>query len=141
LAPGRFAAKAAAHEPWIVLDFLGFPRPNRDFQWVTRLEAGKTFSSAFSLALTGAETGARGRGHAEAQDWSWRELSLTSDFLQWIVVRALAFRRPNPKAACSSSSFARPAERQAESYPPNALGSGFQHFCGYLRSLTNYLTS
>jgi hypothetical protein len=105
------------------------------------LKRGKLFLSPFSLALRGAAAGARGRGHAEAQDWSWRELNPTSDFLQWIVVRAIAFRRPNPKAACSSSSFARPAERQAESYPPNAHGSGFQHFCGYLRSLTNYLTS
>jgi hypothetical protein len=31
LAPGRFAAKTPVHEPWIVLDFLGFFRPNPDF--------------------------------------------------------------------------------------------------------------
>jgi hypothetical protein len=31
LAPPRFAAKVPAHEPWIVLDFLGFSRPKRDF--------------------------------------------------------------------------------------------------------------
>jgi hypothetical protein len=31
LAPGRFAAKARADERWILLDFLGFSRPNRDF--------------------------------------------------------------------------------------------------------------
>jgi hypothetical protein len=31
LAPGRFAAKTPADECWIVLDFLGFARPKRDF--------------------------------------------------------------------------------------------------------------
>jgi hypothetical protein len=70
---------------WISLD--SFVRIET-FQWVTRLEAGKIFSRAFSLALRGAGTGACGRGQAKAQDWSWRELNLTSDFLQWSVVRA-----------------------------------------------------
>jgi hypothetical protein len=31
LARGRFAAKTPANERWIVLDFLGFSRQNRDF--------------------------------------------------------------------------------------------------------------
>ena len=30
LALGRFTAKGPVHEPWIVLDFLGFSRPNLD---------------------------------------------------------------------------------------------------------------
>jgi hypothetical protein len=73
---------------WISLDSLV---RIETFQWVTRLEAGKLFL-ACSSALRGAGTGARGRGHAEAQDWSWPELNLTSDFLQWIVVRSITFR-------------------------------------------------
>jgi hypothetical protein len=68
------------------------------FQWVTRLEAGKLFSRAFSLALRGAGTGACGRGHAEAQDFLWGKLTLASDFLQEIVVRAVVFGPLNPKA-------------------------------------------
>ena len=30
LGPGRFAAKTLIYGYWIFLDFLGFPRPNRD---------------------------------------------------------------------------------------------------------------
>jgi hypothetical protein len=46
----------------------------RDFRW-------KFFPRGFS-PLRRAGTGACGRGHAEAQDCSWGELNLTSDFLQ-----------------------------------------------------------
>ena len=52
------------------------------FQWVRRLEAGKSFSRTFALALEAPQREARGRGHAEAPDCSWGKLNRISDFLQ-----------------------------------------------------------
>ena len=55
LASGRFAAKAPAHEPrlsWISLDSLV---RIETFQWVTRLQARKSFSRALSAALAALE--------------------------------------------------------------------------------------
>jgi hypothetical protein len=40
------------------------------------------FFASLSVALRGAGMGARGRGHAEAQDCSWDKLNRFSDFLQ-----------------------------------------------------------
>src|ERR1700678_1059783 len=51
LAPGRFAAKSHADEGWIVLDFLGFSRPNRAFQWSRGLRWGRVLTNALSLTL------------------------------------------------------------------------------------------
>jgi hypothetical protein len=86
-----------------VFDFLGFP-------WILSFESslfnglrGKSAENIFrtpALALRGAGTGAHGRGNAEVQDCSWGELTLVSDFLQDIAVKA-APRRLNPKAARS----------------------------------------
>jgi hypothetical protein len=93
LARGRFAAKAPFMRvgfPWISLDSLV---RIETFQWVTRLEAGKLFSRAFSLTLRGAGTGACGRGHAEGQDCSRGKLNQISDFLQEIVVQPTSFAR------------------------------------------------
>ena len=52
LAPGRFAAKTPDHEGWLSLDSL--VRIDT-FQWVTRVLAGKIFSSAFSVGLEAPE--------------------------------------------------------------------------------------
>ena len=97
LAPRCFAAKAPLMTvgfPWISLDSLA---RIEIFQWVTRPEAEIIFPRAFSLGS--AEAGAGGRGHAEAPDCSWGKLTLVSDFLQPIVVRAVGaksrFRRPS----------------------------------------------
>jgi hypothetical protein len=49
------------------------------FQWVRWLEAGKSFSRTFALAL---EAPQREPGHAEAPDCSWGKLNRISDFLQ-----------------------------------------------------------
>src|SRR5271154_6885330 len=88
LAPGRFAAKAPLMRvglSWISLDSLV---RIETFQWVTWLEAGKLFSPPFFTGVRSAGTGACGRGHAEAQDYSSGKLNLISDFLQGIVLRA-----------------------------------------------------
>src|SRR3984957_8330703 len=53
LAPGHFAAKTPADECWIVLDFLGFSRPNLDFSMGYEAFSGKNFSLSSSA---GAET-------------------------------------------------------------------------------------
>ena len=87
LARGRFAPKAPLLSDglsWISLDSLV---RIETFQWVTRLEAGKLYSRAFSLAFAAPGREPVGRGHAEAQDCSWGKLNLISDFLQGIVVR------------------------------------------------------
>jgi hypothetical protein len=47
--PFRFENPAQTY--LIILDFLGFSRPNRDFQWVTRNKPEKIFCRGFSLAL------------------------------------------------------------------------------------------
>jgi hypothetical protein len=76
---------------WISLDSLV---RIEIFQWVTRLEAGKTFRALFRIRSAG--LGARGRGHAEAQDCSWGKLNLFSDFLQELVAR---YRQQDDKLA------------------------------------------
>ncbi len=83
LGPGHFAAKTPVDECWIVLDFLGFSRPNLYFSMAYEAFSGKNFS----LSLSGsAETPER--EPAEGQDCSWGKLNLFSDFLQEITARA-----------------------------------------------------
>src|SRR3984957_146613 len=48
LAPSHFAAKTPADECWIVLDFLGFSRPNLDFSMGYEDFSGKNFSLSLS---------------------------------------------------------------------------------------------
>jgi hypothetical protein len=57
LARGRFAAKAPAHEGWILLDFLGFSRPNRYFSMGYAAFSRKIFSRAPFRGVRSAETG------------------------------------------------------------------------------------
>jgi hypothetical protein len=78
-----FCSESPPDVDWIVLDFLV---RIETYQWVTRHKVGKYLSLAFPLTSGGAGTGACGRGHAEAQDWSWAKLTLVSDFLQTIVL-------------------------------------------------------
>jgi hypothetical protein len=101
LAPGRFAAKTPSHERWIVLDFLGLSRPNRDFSTGYEPLSGEKSIARFSRGVRGAGTGACGRRHAEAQDCSWGKLTLVSDFQQLIVVRAVPFRPPQSRTTRS----------------------------------------
>jgi hypothetical protein len=71
--------------PIIGLETLGFP-------WILSSEStlinglrwlfAVGIFASLSVALRGAGTGARGRGHAEGQDCSWDKLYLFSDFLQ-----------------------------------------------------------
>jgi hypothetical protein len=70
---------------WISLDSLVRVQT---FQWVTRLEAGKIFSRAFSLAFEAPER-ELAFWRAEGQDCSRGKLNQISDFLQEIVVRAI----------------------------------------------------
>jgi hypothetical protein len=85
LSLGRLAAKTPIDRYLIFLDFLGFPRPNRDLSMgYTRLSR-KKFSSRFSPAFE-----ARGRNptvltRAEAQDCSLAKLNLTSAYPQELV--------------------------------------------------------
>jgi hypothetical protein len=101
LATGRFAAKTPSHERWIVLDFLGFSRSNRDFSIDYGPLSGEKSIARFSRGVRGAGTGACGRRHAEAQDCSWGKLTLVSDFQQLIVVRAVPFRPPQSRTTRS----------------------------------------
>ena len=48
LAPGHFAAKTPADECWIVLDFLGFSRPNQDVSMGYAGFSGKSCSPSVS---------------------------------------------------------------------------------------------
>jgi hypothetical protein len=75
--------------PWISLDSLV---RIETFQWVTRGFRGKNFSPAFPHGAARRRDGSGGRGHTEARNCSCGELTGASDFLQAIVVRAVAFR-------------------------------------------------
>src|ERR1700722_1627061 len=97
LAPGHFAAKTPADECWIVLDFLGFSRPNPDFSMGYEAFSGKNFSLSLSA---GAETPERepavlACGRAGL---FMGKLNLFSDFLQEITARAVPFRPPQSKS-------------------------------------------
>jgi hypothetical protein len=87
LAPGCFALKA--RPTWVGLSWISLDSLVRieTYQWVTRHKVGKYLSLAFPLTSGGAGTGACGRGHAEAQDWSWAKHTLVSDCLQTTIVR------------------------------------------------------
>jgi hypothetical protein len=93
----RFAAKTPDYEGWISLDFLGFPRPNRDFSMGYTRFSAKIFSRAFVVAKGLSKRRPTIR-HAEEMDCSWGDLSLISDFLQEIAARALAFGPPPSKS-------------------------------------------
>ena len=82
--------------PWISLDSLVRIEP---FQWVTGQKRGEYFWRPCPRVEKRPDGGC-GRGYAEAQDCSWGELTLVSDFVQDIAVKA-APRRLNPKAARS----------------------------------------
>jgi hypothetical protein len=122
LAPGRFAAKTPAKMSvglsWNSLDSLV---RIETFQWVTRLEAGKIFSRAFSLALRGAGTGAQWSRPCGSAGLFMGKLNSFSDFLQQIVVRAVAFGRLNPKAARHSRPSRSAPRRQG---PTNCRSAG-----------------
>jgi hypothetical protein len=80
------------------LDFLGFPRPNRDLSMGYEDKTQEFFLVRFSP---------RRRRHnrrqpllaAEEQNCSWGKFNLISDSLQSIVVPAVSFYSLNPEAA------------------------------------------
>jgi hypothetical protein len=51
LAGRRFTAKTVVYEGWIVLDFLGFSRPNRDLSMGYAEKARQIFFAALCLAF------------------------------------------------------------------------------------------
>src|ERR1700683_4493801 len=55
LATDRFAAKTPSHERWIVLDFLGFSRSNRDFSIDYGPLSGEKSIARFSRGVRGVE--------------------------------------------------------------------------------------
>ena len=60
LAAGHFAAKTPADACWIVLDFLGFSRPNLEFSMGYEAFSGKSFSLSLSAGAERRGTGACG---------------------------------------------------------------------------------
>jgi hypothetical protein len=74
---GGFAAKTPDSGAWISLDSLV---RNEVFQRLRWIFAENFFSALFPVENPGMGVG--GQGHAEAQDCSWGELNLISDFLQ-----------------------------------------------------------
>jgi hypothetical protein len=86
----RFAAKTRADEGWILLDFLGFSRPNLDFSMgYTDLRRKKFFTRLVADVSAGrrpASLSARGRVVAHGL-----KLIVISDLPQAILVRLLPF--------------------------------------------------
>jgi len=96
------------------LDFLGFSRSNRDLSMGYAGFSRKNISRALCRGGRSAGTGACGPGHAEAQDCSWGKLSLVSDFLQEIVVRAVPFRPPQSKSRSLEAASSKPPKQSNE---------------------------
>jgi hypothetical protein len=68
LAGSRFAAKAAFYNYWILLDFLGFSRPKRDFSVGYTGFSLKEFSGALALPnIRSAGLAARWQGYAKGR--------------------------------------------------------------------------
>jgi hypothetical protein len=132
VARGRFAVKTPPMRvgfPWISLDSLV---RIETFQWVTQLEAGNFFLGPFPWRYK-RRKGSRGRGHAEAQDCSWRKLNPVSDFLQEIVVRAVPLRPPQSKSSSLWRMVTAPLEDEVLAlYPADRFHNQHQ-FCA-LRS-------
>jgi hypothetical protein len=70
LAAGCFAAKAPDYPYWILLDFLGFSRPNLDFSMGYAAYTHYKIFVSSAMSFEAQRAGARGRGRAEAQDCS-----------------------------------------------------------------------
>jgi len=102
---GRFAAKSPVRRGWILLDLLGFSRPNLDLSMGYTRFSGKRISRALCRRGGGPGTGASGPGmqrivHEE-------ELSAASDFLQEIVEKRPALVCAPPSRARASSPHTR----------------------------------
>jgi hypothetical protein len=85
LGPGRLLAKTPNYEGWLSLDFLGFSRQKRDLSMGYTGFSLENFSRALLPFSTTRRTGARSRGHAEAQDSPSGKLKLFFDFPEDIV--------------------------------------------------------
>src|SRR3984957_14162478 len=106
LGTSRFAAKTLGFGGWKSLDFLGFSRPNRDLSMGYTRFSEDFFSSRFCRRERAVETAAPRFGTRKGWIVHGGKLSVISDFLQEIAVRALSFRRLHPKANRSSSKIA-----------------------------------
>jgi hypothetical protein len=97
LARGRFAAKAPFGTSWILLDFLGFSRPNRDFSMGYARFGGKNFSPSFSAGV-----GAPERAPAVLA-WGCAGLFIGASLIQFLIScnelssGLFPFGRLNPK--------------------------------------------
>jgi hypothetical protein len=97
LARAGFAAETAFEPYWILLDFLGFSRPNRDLSMGCTGFSLKKFSRALCLLEIRASWrfAPPGRSFAafpcERQTGSSDELNLISDFAQLIVAPTVPF--------------------------------------------------
>ena len=129
LARGGFAVKTPPMKvgfPWILSS------ESRLFNGLRSLKRGIFFSAPFR-GVTSAGKGAGGRGHAEAQDCSWRKLNPVPDFLQEIVVRAVPLRPPQSKSSSLWRMVTAPLEDEVLAlYPADRFHNQHQ-FCA-LRS-------
>jgi hypothetical protein len=86
LADRRFATKAKLLSYWIVLDFLGFSRPNRDFSIGCAGFVAEDFFRWLLPLWAAAKNGARGPGVRKSGIGHLGELNLISGFPQQIAV-------------------------------------------------------
>jgi hypothetical protein len=97
LARSRFAAETAVHNYWILLDFLGFSRPNLDFSMGYTGFSLKKFSRPLPWTFepperTAADEVCKGRlVHAAS-------LTLFLILRNWLSRQPFRFRRLRPKA-------------------------------------------
>jgi hypothetical protein len=85
LGSGPFRYKDPDYAGWIVLDFLGFSRPNLDLSMGYKGFSAENFSTRF-LQLLDAPDGAPAVLGLWAQEHCWDKHSPTSDFSQGIAV-------------------------------------------------------
>jgi hypothetical protein len=114
--PRPFRCEAPADVCWLVLDFLGFSRANRDFSMGYEARSGEIFFSRFFPSNSQRHDGSLRSWHAEGQDCSWGKLTsflifcerLPSEILQKRGRLILyGWRRIAEKRSCQRSAFSR----------------------------------
>jgi hypothetical protein len=85
LGASLFGFGTSAFEPWILLDFLGFSRPNRAFSMRYAAKRSEHFFLPLSPCRRKCEEGRLRSWRSEAQDSPSGKLNSFSDFLQEIA--------------------------------------------------------
>jgi hypothetical protein len=111
---GRFAAKSPGDGYWILLDFLGFSRPNRDFSMGYAGFSRENFSRALSADREPGEWTRSGRGHAEYGSFH------TASLVHFLIFVNRLLPLGNRQKKWRPDNFAIQSKQFSRQYPYNA---------------------